>query len=169
MKAKSVSFPVVLFLFALGIALLSGFGPTTLNCQKTDVRSTNCQLTKSIALGLVKTQEIQIHNLTAAALDTQIDEILVEKNYIDSRDQPVSKKELQEISVYGVRLIGDSSTLFNGYSRSVRAQKRNIEIINSFLASSATQLALRETPHGHHAFALGAMGLAIVILFRTRG
>lgn len=169
MKSINGSLLIVLFLLTLSTTLLSGFGPATLNCEKIVSGSADCRLTKSVALGFIDIQTTPINNLTKTELDTRLEEIPAEKAVVGPDGRTTSRKTSKEVSVYGVRLIASPSTLFNGHSFSLGPQQRNVEKINNFLASNAMQLKIRETPHGHNAFALGALGLAIFILFRTRG
>ena len=168
-KPKTVSRLGVLFLLALSTTMRSAFGPATLRCEKNGVGSADCRLTKSVALGLIDIQEISINQVTEAVLDTQTREIKTERYTTDQTGRTHRDVISRDVTVYGIRLMGDSTMVFNDYDYSRRAHLQDVDKINSFLASSTPQLTIREIPDGLHLFALGSLGLAVFIFIKIRG
>lgn len=57
------------FFFLFGILLLSSFGPMELACKRDNINQVNCSLTRSVAFGFIKRQEISLNSLKEVKLD----------------------------------------------------------------------------------------------------
>jgi hypothetical protein len=160
-KTKFLLLPAGFF-FLFGILLLSLFGPIELACKRVNINQVDCSLTKSVALGFIKRQEITLHSLREVKLDKQFKETL-------ESEGKYNPTYVVKTPVYGVLMVSSEATVLNGYSTNQEEQQKMVNQINVFLNdSNAPNLVIQYRNYWLDILILSSLGLSISLSIGTQ-
>ncbi|PZO55443.1 MAG: hypothetical protein DCF15_10515 [Phormidesmis priestleyi] len=167
-STSRTALPIAAFLFLIGLIFLLCFGPRTLTCAKNSSSQIDCSLSRSLAFGLIQTQDIPLVNLTQAKVDERTKTMIGSNDPADVAD-PSKPAGHEETSVYGVMLVGEQTILFDGYDYDYGQQQEIADKVNNFVKNPDTlSLVYRSQNIWLNIMTLSCFGLSALLLLSKR-